>query len=260
MVGCHVPRPIIRIPDLQIIITEYVEGDILTDKLGYLKYFSPRKEFEKLQRVFVLVGKWLKNFQETTELINVDLCDFENTIERCEKHLDIIHEKGNKMIPENFKEVVMRSFLENVVALKGREINVSGRHGDFGHWNVIVNDDGVTVIDFLGYGYEARCADLMKMLTFFRTIKYNVFNNPSKIDRLKASFLTGYGEIMPTPKEVVSLYETQQRIHNLCGSILNKGHNRFDALIRKRMIKDDINWLLNEKHRNYMWPREYIAN
>lgn len=244
---CGVPKPVIVLPDIETYVMHYVDGILLTDLHKYVRMFSSTDSFNCLKDNYFFIGKWLKHFQQFTEIHYGGpemLC---GVIERCEQRLKLIEESGDKRCHTSFRSYVMDFMYSQLSKLSGMKVLVSGRHGDFTSFNILAGQNGITVIDFLGYTIEPVQVDFFKMLIFLEDEAINLSSSRKRVAVLKESFLNGYGE-MPDLNEVVSLMcETMQRVVSMWGCITNETkypHHR---------------WQLNAKFQNHLrWVRQKV--
>ena len=138
------------------------------------------------------------------------------------------------------------------------EVLVSGRHGDFGPWNILVGPQGVTVLDFLGYDEEPLAVDPLKMLMTFEDEKRSPGCSPPRISALRKMFLEGYGHLPPATRPVLVICETLHRVYSVLTCLSDRGR-RFPEQIQKRLcLKANIAWLTSEGPRGLLWPGSSI--
>jgi Ser/Thr protein kinase RdoA (MazF antagonist) len=127
------------------------------------------------------------------------------------------------------------------------EIIVTGRHGDFGPWNVLARPDCVTVVDFFGYQDDPPVMDVMNMLLALEHERRSLTASPARALALRRSFLEGYGEIPDVQESVLLMCEVFQRI---CGvhDGLNQGQGRLHRRWQKhRSLSANIRWLTGNR-------------
>ena len=131
---------------------------------------------------------------------------------------------------------------------------VSGRHGDFGHWNIMINSEGVTIFDFLGYTLEPTPYDPIKILISLESWKKHPAYSKKRIDELRASFLDGYGNLFAVPVVVAKICEIYHRVALIYACIINPG-NRFDLRIKtSRTLEDNLRRLNHISNGEIIWP------
>jgi len=250
--GCSVPVPIVVAPEVNSFVMEYVDAPLLSDLLKYARYFSSTQNVNKLEHLFNLSGKWLSYFQKFTVPEETDYKIFENMVARCDDRLRIIEESDAGFIPIKFRSNIMRQITRLIDGIKLTKIPISGRHSDFGPWNILADGNNICVIDFMGYGKEPLCVDLIKILASLDEYKFSLLYSSSTINRLIASLVNGYGQSVHATQEVIALCEIHQRVCNLCGRVLNRPVGALKKIERYRCIKANINWLNDEINRKYL--------
>jgi hypothetical protein len=242
--GCSVPEPILVLPDIETYVMGFVDGEMLVDKLILENYFTSRKGFERLSRELFNCGKWLKKFQECTGLYRAGPDILDDVIGRCEQQLTLIKESGNTDCPDNLKNEVLNFVRYQQSLITNSEVLVSGRHGDFGAWNIIASDDGITVIDYLGFQNEPVEVDLLKMLSNLNNDEKSLRSSRTRIMLLRKMFLDGYGDIMNYSEPVQKICEAYHRTASLESAVNDKAFRFHRLLEKRRRINDNLNWLL----------------
>jgi tRNA A-37 threonylcarbamoyl transferase component Bud32 len=257
---CSIPRPVLVDPEGEAYVMEFVEGTLLGDEFRSARYFSSREKFETLKDHYYQCGNWLRYFQKFTGTHEEGPEALTGVMERCDYRLRLIEDLHDSRCPGNLREKVMGYLYEQLSQLKGEKISVSGRHGDFGSWNILVAPRGVTVIDYLGYGEDPISVDLLKMLMNFEDEKRYFAYDPIRITDLKKSFLEGYGSLPSISKPALVICETFHRVCSLMSSLSdNRGrlHHRIEKLL---CLKANLKWLTDEKNRKLLWSTHNIQN
>lgn len=250
--NCSVPRPLLVIPELETYIMEFVDGELLVDEHRYTRYFSSYDRFRLLNKNYFLMGRWLKQFQMFTGIQNANREALLGVMERCEHRLKLIAESNDPRIPKGLREKVMGLLQKHWSQLPDEHIGVSGRHGDFGPWNILAGPRGITVIDFLGYKVDPLPVDLLKVLVYLDNERRSLTSSGRRVDALKESFLAGYGKLPETPYSVVVICEAMQRIVSIWGMISaprREFHHRIEAT---RCIQAQTSWLMDGRS-NLLW-------
>jgi len=250
---CSVPRPILVIPDIDSFVMEFVAGAPLDHELDYARYFSSRLNFQKLSKNFHQVGYWLKNFQQFVGFQRQKEGGLQTIMERCEQRLKVIEELNTGSIPKDFRKRVQSILDQQLSRLSGREILVSGRHGDFGPWNIIARSDGITVIDFLGYALEPVAVDIIKMLINFEDEMKNVTYNPQKVKTLRQAFLEGYGPLPEVETEVSYIIEILYRVSSIYASLYNTNLPFHRRIEKHRCLQTHLRWFAGGEDRQLLW-------
>ena len=252
--GCSVPCPILVIPEIETYVMEFVEGNLLADEFRFARYFSPTKKFRTLKAHYHNCGLWLKHFQKFTGMHEEGPEALTGVMERCDYRLKLIENLNDLRWPKDLRNKVMGYLQEQFEEMKGHRIYVSGRHGDFGSWNILAGPSGVTVIDYLGYGEDPVPVDILKMLMNFEDEKKYLAYNPLRIRDLKESFLKGYGSLPSILPPALVICETFHRICSLLASLSNNGGRLHHRIERQICLKSNLKWLTDERHRKLLWP------
>jgi hypothetical protein len=243
---CSVPRPILVFPELETYLMEFVNGHLLVDDLRWARYFSPRKRFRKLWEHLYQCGRWLYHFQQFTGFCEGEREALMPVFERAEQRLKLIEELGDPCCPKNLRGFALRLMYDWFEQLEGMPIPVSGRHSDFILWNIISGQDGITVLDFLGYEEDCVAVDLLKMLVDLENEKLCVSASPKRLKALQESFLLGFGKIPSIPRQALLICEAMQRVVSIWGSLTVSDKNIRHRLEKNVRIKRHIRWLADE--------------
>lgn len=257
--GCSVPKPILVLPDLETYVMYHVEGNLLSDELKSARYFAPRKSFSALRKHYYHCGLWLRKFHEFTGITKSSVESFCWILNQMNQRLDLIEELQDERCPRQLRGIVHDTIDKQLSALRGEEILVSGRHGDFGGWNIIAGKDGITVIDFLGTQIDPIAIDLTKMLMNFEDEKRYLAYSAKRIDILKDEFLEGYGKLPEVQVPVLIICEMVYRIYSLYGSLMNPEKRLHRRIERGLSMKSNISWLMQREKTPSLWPIKRIG-
>jgi hypothetical protein len=251
---CSVPAPILVVPETESYLTEFVEGKLLVDEFRYARYFSSQEGFEGLREHYYLCGRWLKHFQEFTGMHYEDWGSLAGVIEQVNHRLKLIDESRNPYCPKNLRAKVTEFVQSQLSQMSGSKILVSGRHGDFGAWNIMAGPQGITVFDFLGYRMEPVAVDILKMLMNFEDEKRYLAYSKGRIDILKNNFLEGFGTLPDVPAPVLAICEVLHRVSSVYGCVSAKEEKLHRKIERYLCLKANLEWLISDKGKRYLWP------
>jgi hypothetical protein len=242
---CRVPKPILVLPEQEAYVMDFVEGRLLGEFFGGAKIGAPKKSFEELRVFYFLSGVWLKKLHDFSGVRQAGHEAFSYTLDRCEQRLKMIEEANHPACPEELAARV-RAFLDNQLRLvNAGDIWVTGRHGDFGSWNVMAGPDGITVFDFLGYQDDLLPVDFLKMLMNFEVERKYLFFSTKKIDLLETAFIEGYGKFPHITAPVLYICETLHRVCSLSGCVTAHSGNPLRRIERSRIMLDHISWFMD---------------
>ncbi len=252
---CSVPKPVLVMPDSETLLTEFVEGNLLLDQLGYARYFSSRKEFQELKENYYYCGRWLKYLKEFTGIRKAGAEALAGILERCKNRLRLIEDLHDPRCPTDFRNKVTEYLQEQVSKLSGEEILVSGRHSDFGPWNIMIGPQGITVFDFLGYQEDLFAVDIIKMLMNFEDERLYLAYSRNRIKGLRDSFLEGFGPLPYVQEAVLIICETFYRVCSVFGCLTSTGERFHRRIERNLCLRNNLGWVLNHQPQNkLLWP------
>jgi hypothetical protein len=249
VLSCRVPKPVLVIPESEVFVMEFVEGRLLVDEFVGARYFSSRESFFKLKQYYYQCGEWLSLFQQFTGVQQGSKEVIKGTFERCEDKLKIIERAQDRRCPKDIGTQVRHLLLEQLKLLDNKDIQVSGRHGDFGSWNIIVDPNRITVFDFLGYQMDLLPIDLVKMLVYLEADKSYLFYSNKRIECLKSSFLHGYGQLPNVCRPIWVICELLHRVCSICSCIENRPKNIKCRLEQRTCLKNHCEWIENSNRR-----------
>jgi hypothetical protein len=250
---CSVPKPVTYNGEHDILITEYVEGEVLTNRLKYLHYFSSSEGFDQLKTLFRFCGEWLRHLRDIVGIsVNQELDDA-YICAHCDERLAWLETGGFRQVPRGFRQAVM-SYLEKLLASsRGLDIPMGGQHADFGPWNILCHRDQITVLDFVGYRVDPLPMSVMSMLVYVDTKIRGLANNKRRIVELKESFMAGYGPLPLVPQAVVLVCEAFQRVINLASAAKSERVRHIKKYERYACIRDQINWFARNPRESSLW-------
>lgn len=239
--GCGVPCPLLVLPELEAFLMEFIEGAPLSEYLRYARLMSGRKNFQALARYFYLCGKWLKNFQNITGVNNSSSSVFDGLLSRCNDRLKVIEEKAASFrIPTGFSEKIFTILNSKIDSLGEQDIQVAGRHGDFGHWNIMVHERDIVVFDLMGYEKEPIAYDLAKIALSLEYWKFHFAYSSARLNLLKKEFIDGYGGILGICPEVLQICEIYHRVANIYSIVSNVASRIDKRIMRERFLRENI--------------------
>jgi Ser/Thr protein kinase RdoA (MazF antagonist) len=176
------------------------------------------------------------------------------TLRRCEERLLLIERTRDPRIPRRFSDDVMSFLNQQIAELHGERVAVTGRHGDFGPWNIIAGPEGVTVLDFMGYHEGPLPVDLLKMLIDVGYNEKHPLTQGRRADSLRARFLDGYGDLPAVQRPVLVVCETLHRLSGLLGCLRSEGDPLLRRVQKDRWLRDCLRWFTEEGSKVPTWP------
>lgn len=246
---CAVPRPVAMLPEIDSLIMEFVDGHLLENDLRYVHYFADRSRFKALQGHFYHCGRWLRYFQKFTGYRCAGPEAVQHIYMHCQDRLRMIEESGDRRCPRDLRERVTELLDTHIQTLSTKEVLVTGRHGDFGPWNIIVDTSGVTVFDFYGFQYGPVPVDVLKMLVFIERLRHAIPNSPRRVESLRERFLAGLGPLPEMPHSLSTLCEAMHRIVSIAGITMASSVPWFRGLEQSAILSTNLRWLLDADSR-----------
>ena len=256
--GCSVPRPVTVLPEVNAFVMEFVEGHLMEEELSRAHYFSSSARYRSLQTHYLLCGRWLRHFQQITGPRNAGEEAVAGVLKRSEERLRLIEELDNRRCPRDFRRRVTDFLSEQTEQLRGEEVVVAGRHGDFGPWNVLIDRQGVTVIDFFGFREDPLPVDVLKMLLHFEVSRMHPANSPRRVAALREGFLAGFGRLPRVPTALAAICEAMHRICSVYGTLCGQQNRLARRIQLKRCLSTNLRWLLGHRPKPRLWPQELL--
>jgi hypothetical protein len=244
---CSVPEPILVLPEIETYVMGFVDGELLMDKMHAANYFSSLNGYRLLKKNYLNVGRWLKRFQEVTGYEEAGKSSLDAIIDRCDKRLKLIEDAKHRLCPRTIRSDVINYLRQQQAEIKNNNVPIAGRHGDFGEWNIITDNEKITVIDFLGFREEPVAVDFLKMLMNFENDASALRASKRRLFGLKEEFLTGYGALPDVPIQVLTICEALHRICSLEASINEKTTSAKRKYALSRRLSKNLTWLIEDR-------------
>jgi hypothetical protein len=251
-----IPEPVLVLTELNTYVMNYVWGELLANLLRYDRWFSSRKEFIQLKLHFHRAGLWLKRFQELTGHRTGGSEVLAGIRERCEFRLTLIESFRDPRVPSDLREWVTRFLDEQERRLGNIPIGLTGRHVDFGPWNILARPGGVTVLDFFGYRDDPPVMDLLSMLIALDREKKCLTASRFRVQSLQESFLAGYGAVPEVQEPLRLMCESLQRICGVHDALNPNGGYLHRRLERHRCLRANLRWLTGDRRETLLPGRE----
>ena len=252
--GLGVPRPTLLLPEYEAYVMEYVEGEMLVNCFNAVKHLQPWRTFHQLAGRYSQVGEWLRHFQRFTMAGLRGVEGLDEVWERCTLVAERIDTNKSPRLPKNFAASVLTRLDELRLQIKPGSIPCCGWHHDFGPWNMIVDKDRLTVIDFLGYSIGPVVLDPLKVLISLHDEAVYVTNSTGRIRTLRERFLAGYAPLPRASAEAVLMCEALYRLSSVVASLGAKNERPDRQLARRVILKRHVKWLYDEGIRSSSWP------
>ncbi len=237
---CRVPRPVFVMPELELFVMESVPGTLLSNQFEYARYLASKEGFKKLLWYCGLSGRWLRCLHKFTGAARAGKPALNAMLDRCDTRLTLIGQKKDPRLPAGFQQEV-RSLIRGLMSqLTDDDIITTGRHGDFGHWNMLVDFDRLTVIDFMGYDREPPLYDFLRMLFSIRSWKFHPMYDPRRVEQMSASFQSGYGSPPQLSPDLVRLCEVYHHVCTIHACLENPGPRWYHRIKTSRSLRASL--------------------
>lgn len=194
-----IPRPIACSREHLMLITEFVEGTRLQDKIVRNARFIPSSTaMDTLASDCRRCGQWLSIFQQTTRrflsnsipMEGDDLLGIDTITRMIVDRVEELHSEG-LIDAHNYRQLI--AYVEEQAALLAPgSIESSGVHGDFFPGNLLVRNDKVIGIDFVMFRSGSVYFDPTYFIYQLETLQSQLAYRSKTIDTLKRAFLEGY--------------------------------------------------------------------
>jgi Phosphotransferase enzyme family len=188
--GRSVPEPLLALPKRGILVTSKVPGVPLTVMLKkYANRLASPFHTSAIGETARRVGAWLRSFQDATpaEPFTHSTVSY---LADLELRLSQFQKKGFE--PGLTREILQQASLHSA-PLNGRLISAAARHGDFIAQNILIEDDGVAVVDFEGFSErEAVYDDVGMFLGYILALGARAPYSPQSLDAARRGFLAGF--------------------------------------------------------------------
>jgi len=188
-----VVRPIICLPDEQILVTEECPGPTMQALIGERgKWYSFSRDGSALRDHCRQAGYWLARFHTITRQDDAEF-DFQSLRDYCEERMAGLHACTEAHLDAGFGDLLFKSMEILVQQLRGEKQVVTGRHNDFAPHNIIISRNGICVLDFTMFDYESPFYDLCNFWVKLECLKSSPLYWHHTVSRLQQAFLDGYG-------------------------------------------------------------------
>jgi tRNA A-37 threonylcarbamoyl transferase component Bud32 len=183
--GVRAPRPLDTLPDLGVLVMEWVDGRRLLDRLGSDLTGATS---EALVRS---CGEWLRHFHE---LRRTDPCD-PRIAEKLRDARFCVERLSQERLPDELLRRVETHMVERAAVLEGIVVPSCYNHRDFSVSNVMVDGGGRLVVLDIGSELAPMDSDVAAFLVSLEKAPLHPLRlvlSQGRIRRLQKAFLQGY--------------------------------------------------------------------
>ncbi len=234
-------KPIACFLEYWVTVTEEAQGENLFNILkSHGRIFSERARFEQLREYCHSCGEWLGIFHivtaqnRTKNLAELGLWD--GTIED--------FQRWKLLGIDNKIQMEILAYLEQQLATLGsKEVSISGQHGDFIPFNIIVKPGEVFVLDFPYYTEGTTYNDLARFCAVLITMPKNWLYRYDDMEKLKRTFLEGYSkQNVDFSYDIFRLFFIRNMTNWLSWEKSLIANSLLQKLISKRVISFYLDW------------------
>jgi hypothetical protein len=257
--NCAVPTARLLLPDLDILVMDFVPGVSLEPSLAALQYTAGRNSWRKLTRQFWQLGRWLHHYQHGGPLEWSGREALESVVQHCDHRLRIVEATRHRWLPAQLRARVLRRIEAWTKALTEPVPRVRC-HGDFGPWNVLVHGPELTVLDFSVARQDCAAVDPLNVLVYLEAQCHAPSFSRRRVNRLQQIFLRGYACEVAMPIPMIATCEALQRICRLQDCLCSGSGSLVDRYRHRRVFRENVRRLLAEEQPLYLdWPRPRVT-
>ncbi len=194
-----VVRPVACFPEKLALVTEEHPGVSLETKIGCSKVYSGSSAIRHAVRLCFQCGKWLKMFQGFLPAPEAHGFDSWEIVDYCRVRLGILEERRPKEVPGKLAAKVLAVLAQDVGSFRGGQGAVTGRHNDYGPYNMIVDGERLVVLDFAGFSYGPKVCDFVKFWSVLERMRSSPLASGNTVAAFQEAFVDGYGS-RPEPE------------------------------------------------------------
>jgi hypothetical protein len=185
-----VPEPLLILPKRGVLVTTKLPGSSLARILKKnANHLSGPFRTGLVREIAGRIGNWLRSFQDATraEPIPYNAASY---LADLELRLSKLQEKGFE--PGLAHEILRHASIQ-CASLNGRLVSAAAKHGDFIPQNILIERDGVAVVDFEGFSErEFMYEDLGTFLGYILVLSARVPYSRQSLNAVRLGFLTGF--------------------------------------------------------------------
>lgn len=240
-------KPIVCYPEFHVIIMEEKQGtrlDIILNQNA--KYLFNKISVNELQEYSYLCGKWLNLFQRQTIKQLGGKLEIEKLIHVITKRLKQLVEIKKCPLNYNLNERIMEYVKKNCQYINDNDLTLVNKHGDFGTWNVLINNKKVTIMDFEDFKDGSVYEDLAVFYQGLEIFKEKPHIKNSIIEKMQMSFLKGYLEdesYTKIKKRVFLIFILKDTLDYLYTLVSLENLSLLKAIYIKRHIAIRMKWI-----------------
>ncbi len=249
-----VPRPIGLVADGRALVMQRIEAPSLESLWPGVHHDARRRSLERLERHFHRLGTWLRACQTPLFSTGWSDCWLGDLLRHATFRLNQLESVCDRPVLQAVRRSLEHHF-ERVSAAGELKLALTRCHGDFGPWNVLVDGDHLTVLDFACSRPQLPNYDLLAMLVFLEDEQSTVRHSATRLRRLQKSLLTGYRATVETPSYATAMCEGLHRICRLQDCWQHPSPSWLQRVRDRHASERHLAWLLRD-----LWTPSYECN
>lgn len=234
-----VARPVACLPDQFALVTEGAEGVGLDRLFKRLAFIRTPSACEHIQRSLGRVAGWLRQFQAGVPVVKTRPRDYRRYLDVRLQELAAHHWGG---FGEAERTAALACFDENCARLCPGDLVLVPIHGDLCPPNILVRDDGVTVLDLGMSGDGTRYHDLAHLYLHVELAGRHLRLRRPLVNRLNAALLKGFE---PNLDVRAPLFRVMVLQHVICYlSQIARQEREAQSAIHKWRLRRRMAWCL----------------
>jgi aminoglycoside phosphotransferase (APT) family kinase protein len=232
----------------------YVEGSLLVDELRFANHLAHLDGFRSLERGYALAGRWLSHLREVTGVTDGGSRALDGIELRYRERAEMVRRSpmgGGYAALLGHIDGLMQAWRRS---LSAAAIPTSGRHGDYGPWNMIFDGRRLVVIDFLGYQRDPILVDVLKILVHLEEVRSGFAASGRRVNRLKEAFLGAAGPLPSVPFELAAFVECAQRVVCWAGVETRSAQGALKRYDHRRTRERLLAWFASLPAVRPLWP------
>lgn len=236
-----VVRPLAFFPEHSVFISEEADGELLSDYIKRdARFFSGRQKFKRLKEYCFSSGEWLRILHMLTSRNQKKLSELD-------MFMHILRDSRNwdKLgISSIVKNQIILYFEQKLSILGDELVPMSGQHGDFMPYNILISPNKIVVYDFPYYNNNTVYFDIARFCSTLLTYPKNPIYTFNNMKKLIYRFIDGYrNDEKPFSYEILKLYLIYNMINYLKWEKALSGNTLFQKFYAMRVIPFYLKWL-----------------
>lgn len=237
----YIPETLAIYPDELIYIIGECPGIPLSDAIKHAApHWGEKEKKSTLLKEIWLIGQWLQLFQQKFQ--GKTSFSLTKMKEYCGIRLAKIEKNG--LLSETFANQILDLFSENnLQGIQDKDPGMVLAHCDFAPGNILVGNNGISVIDFARTQPWSPHLDISHLYHHIDLFKYKPIFSPKYLAQLKDALLEGYGQPNLYDNKLFKLFLVQHKLCMLSYFSRKNEHSFKSNMYHKIIIRDVKRWI-----------------